>query len=89
MNLFVNYILELMDSILDNNYIVLFLAALILWICWRMTLEGFTHQKEHYGNGAMGPYAISTGAQSFATRPGGENCNDRLQFRYLNDLHNW
>jgi hypothetical protein len=75
-------------DLFDNNFIVLFLAAIILWICWRLTVEGFLHNKEHYGNGAMGPYAISTGAQAFATRSGGES-NDRLQFRYLNDLHNW
>jgi len=77
-------------ELFENNFIVLFLAGLILWFCWRLTVEGFIgHKVEHYGNGAMGPYSISTGAQSFATRPGGESGNDRLQFRYLNDMHNW
>ena len=76
-------------NLMDNSYIVLLLAALILWFCWRMTVEGFEGPREHFGNGAMGPYSISTAAQAFATRPGLESGNDRLQFRSLNDMHNW
>lgn len=68
------------QEITNNYWIVLFLAVLVLGYYWWMT----QNLKEGYGNGAMGPFAISSGNQSFATRPG-----ENQSFRYLWDLSNW
>lgn len=43
---------------------------------------------ENFGNGAMGPYAISTGNQAFGTRPS-HMTGRPLKFRYLRDRENW
>jgi len=70
-------------EIFNNNWILLILSSIILWFFWRLTIENST--IENYGNGAMGPYAISTGNQAFATRPTARSVN----FRYLDDYRNW
>lgn len=73
-------------DILENNFTSLILSGVVLWFFWRLTIE--TSKQENFGNGAIGPYAISTAAQAFATRPT-HGASDRIHFRYLNDLTNW
>lgn len=69
-------------EIFNNNWVMLILATIILWFFWRLTIE---NKIETYGNGAIGPYTISTGNQAYATRPSART----VKFRYLDDYRNW
>tara|TARA_R100001163_G_C5067658_1_gene206960 strand:+ start:2628 stop:2858 length:231 start_codon:yes stop_codon:yes gene_type:complete len=75
----------LFRGVLSNPYISLLLAGITLWVFWRLIIE--SPVKENFGNGAMGPYAISTAAQAFATRPS-HATSDRVSFRSLDDYSN-